>query len=179
VSDTVSAGPKVARLGTLFSLLTILAAFGTGAIFGLWEDKVKDHLKSEAAAVKDTVYKGDEALMKKVTDKSWVYCKRAHMHAAGLGAISLALIVYLGAVGTNCLFRFFGSLCVGVGALGYSVFWALAGLTAPRLGSTGAAKEELFYLAQGAAGACLVGLLFAFLAFLGSLAGGCCRRDEG
>ena len=166
---------KPAKLGTLFALLTILYSFALGATFGLFETEVKDHLAAEAAAVKDTIYEGDQAKMDKITDKSWVYCKRAHMHASGLGAIALAIIVYMGVIGTPCFIKFLGSLSIGLGALGYSVFWALAALTAPGLGSTGEAKEALWWLAQPSAGLCILGLLLAFIAFFASM---CCRCDE-
>ena len=36
---------------------------------------------------------------------------------------------------------------MGLGSLGYSMFWMLAGMRAPGLGSTGAAKESLEWLA--------------------------------
>ena len=179
---------KPAKLGTFFALLTILVAFAIGACFGLFESEIKDHLKVEAEKVKDTVYNADPvklneaqvaAKMKKITDKSWIYLKRAHLHAAGLGAIALAICIMLGII-TRCGFcKFLGSLCLGLGALGYSVFWALAGLTAPALGSTGAAKEALKYVAQPSAALCIFGLLLAFLAFFKSCCGsGCSFEDE-
>jgi len=175
MSNNGIANIKPAKLGTLFALLTILYAFALGATFGLFEDKVKDHLKAEAAAVKDTVYQGDEAKMKKITDKSWIYCKRAHMHAAGLGAIALAVIVFMGVIRTPCFIKFLGSLSIGLGSLGYSVFWALAALTAPGLGSTHDAKEALYWLAQPSAGLCVLGLLLAFIAFFASM---CCGDGD-
>ncbi|MDP6544816.1 MAG: hypothetical protein QGH60_12550 [Phycisphaerae bacterium] len=178
MSDNGIARIKPAKLGTLFALLTILYAFALGAAFGLYEKDVKGHLKAEAEAVKETVYKGDQAKMDKITAKSWVYCKRAHMHAAGLGAIALALIVFMAVSRTPCFIKFAGSLCIGLGALGYSVFWTLAALTSPGLGSTGDAKEALFWLAQPSAGLCVVGVLFAFLAFFVSMCSRCGCEDE-
>ena len=75
---------KVVRIGVILSLLTLLFAFVLGGLFGTIEGTIKGHLKAEAEAVSDTVYKGDSAKMKKITDKSWVYLKRAHFHASGL-----------------------------------------------------------------------------------------------
>ncbi|MDP6636172.1 MAG: hypothetical protein QGG42_14835 [Phycisphaerae bacterium] len=173
MSNIAIAKIKPAKLGTFFAMLTILYSFALGATFGLFEDDVKGHLKSEAAAVKETVYKGDEAKMKKITDKSWVYFKRAHMHAAGLGAIALAVALLLGVVSSCSFCKFAGSLCLGLGSLGYSVFWMLAALKAPGLGSTGDAKAALVLLAQPAAGLCILGLLFAFLAFFKSMCTSC------
>ena len=53
---------------------------------------------------------------------------------------------------------------LGGGALGYSVFWMWAGFIAPGLGSTGAAKESLRWLAMPSAGALM--LATAGVAFL-------------
>ena len=172
MSDNGIARIKPAKLGTLFALLTILYSFALGATFGLYEDEVKDHLKAEAEAVKDTIYKGDQAKMDKITAKSWVYCKRAHTHAAGLGAIALAVIVFLGVIRTPALLKFLASLCLGAGALGYSVFWMLAAHMAPGLGSTDKAKEALFWVTRAGAGLCILGLLLAFIAFFASM---CCH----
>jgi hypothetical protein len=179
MSDNGIARIKPSIIGTLLALVTILYSFGMGAGFGLCEEEVKDYLKAEAAAVKDTVYKGDEVKMKKITDKSWIYLKRAHQHAGILGVIALAVALLLGVLNSCSLCKFIGSTCLGLGALGYSVFWMLAGATAPALGSTGAAKEALMLLAQPAAGLCISGLLFAFMALFKTMccSGACESRD--
>jgi hypothetical protein len=179
MSDNPLAGIRPAKLGTFFALLTILFSFAMGAGFGLKEDDIKGYLKAEAAGVKDSVYKGDEVKMKKITDKSWVYLKRAHLHAGAMGVIALAVSLLLGLLNSCGFCKFAGSLCLGLGALGYSVFWMLAGLTAPALGSTGAAKEALKLLAQPSAGLCILGLLFAFMALFKTMccSGACEARD--
>jgi hypothetical protein len=179
MSDNPITGIRPAKLGTFLALLTILLSFALGAGFGLKEDDIKGYLKSEAAAVKDTVYQGDEAKMKKITDKSWEYLKRAHMHAGAVGVIALAVCLLLGLLNSCGFCKFAGSLCLGLGSLGYSVFWMLAGLTAPALGSTGDAKEALMLLAQPAAGLCISGLLFAFIALFKTMccSGACEARD--
>ncbi len=57
-------------------------------------------------------------------------------------------------------------LGLGAGGLGYSVFWLWAGFRAPALGSTGAAKESLKWLAIPSSGlfvaatVAVAGLLF-------------------
>ena len=172
MSDNGLAAIRPAKLGTFFALLTILYAFALGAGFGLKEGDIKGYLKAEAESVKETIYQGDEAKMKKITDKSWVYLKRAHLHAGVLGAIALAVALLLGVLRSCSFCKFAGSLCLGLGSLGYSVFWMLAGITAPALGSTGDAKEALKLLAQPSAGLCILGLLFAFIAIFKSV---CCR----
>ena len=179
MSNNGITGLRPAKLGTFLALLTILYSFALGAAFGLFEEDVKGHLKTEAEAVKDTVYQGDQAKMKKITDKSWVYLKRAHLHSGVLGGIALAIALFLGIANTCSFCKFAGSLCLGLGSLGYSVFWMLAGLTAPALGSTGAAKKTLEMLAQPAAGLCILGLLFAFMALFKTMccSGACDTRE--
>jgi len=189
---------KPARLGTFFALLTILYAFSMGAGMGLFEKEAKKFLSDEALAVKDTVYavkdakaetqpdgakktdpaKFDEKKFEEVTDKAWKYVKRSHEHAAGLGAISLAICLMLGIISRCGFCKFLGSLCLGLGALGYAVFWALAAWKAPSLGSTGAAKEMFIYIAQPSAGLCLFGLLLAFMAFFKACCGSGCTVEH-
>jgi hypothetical protein len=179
MSDNGIARIKPSIIGTLLALVTILYSFGMGAGFGLCEEEIKDYLKGEAAAVKDTVYKGDEVKMKKITDKSWVYLKRAHLHAGVLGAIALAVALLLGVLNSCSLCKFIGSTCLGLGALGYSVFWMLAGATAPALGDTEIAKEALVWLAQPSAVLCIAGLLFAMMALIKSMFCSCsCQSHD-
>jgi len=153
------------RVGILFSLLTLLYGFGLGAAFGAAEDSIKGHLAAEATAVLEHAYGGDDAAAKKVTDKSWVYFKRAHLHANGLGTSGLVLIVLLSFLGVGRTAKTYTALALGVGGLGYATYWMLAGLRAPGMGSTGAAKESLGWLAIPSSGLCIVGVT-AVLVFL-------------
>ncbi len=147
------------RLGAALALLTLLYGFGLGGTFGAFEDDIKGHLKSEGQAVLDAEYGGDEAALKKVTDKSWVYFKRAHLHANGLGTASLALILLLSHLPLDRRVRRFTALALGIGALGYPLFWMLSALRAPGMGGTGAAKESLQWLAVPSSGLCILGLV--------------------
>ncbi len=147
------------RLGTALALLTLLYGFGLGGTFGAFEDNIKGHLKREGQQVLDTEYGGDEAALKKVTDKSWVYFKRAHLHANGIGTASLALILLLAHLPFDRRVKRLTALALGMGALGYPLFWMLAALRAPGMGGTGAAKESLQWLALPSSALCILGLL--------------------
>ena len=52
---------------------------------------------------------------------------------------------------------------LGIGALGYSLFWMLAAFRAPALGSTDLAKESLNWLAMPTAACCLLGLVLVLV----------------
>lgn len=148
---------RPALAGLLLGVLTLLYGFGMGIAFGGFEDAFLTRLKHSAMAVRDTVYQGDEARMKPVLDKSWKYMQRAHLHAGGLGASSLALILVAALVGTPGWLLRVVSLGLGGGSLGYSLYWMWAGFRAPALGGTSLAKESLEWLAVPSSGALIAG----------------------
>jgi hypothetical protein len=156
---------KGMKIGVSFALLSLLYGFGLGAVFGAAEDSIKAHLEEEGRAVLETVYEGEPARMDKIVSKSWTYFKRAHLHANGIGTASLAMILLLACIGTGGRLEQVAAALLGVGALGYSSFWMFAGLTAPGLGSTGAAKEALQWLAIPTSGACIAGLILVLVLF--------------
>lgn len=163
MNTEVSEKLRVVRTGLLLSLLTLLFGFGLGLTFGAFEDSIKGYLKDKAAQAKETAYQGDEVLMKKITNKSWVYLKRAHLHANGLGVIAVCLVLLTVILPMPDKIKTLTALCLGFGSLGYSVFWMFAGLKAPGLASTGAAKESLRLLALPSSGLCMAGLLLVFV----------------
>jgi len=154
------------RFGIFLALLTLLYGFSLGGAFGAFEDNIKGSLQATADEVKTTVYKGDEAAMKKITDKSWTYMKRAHLHANGLGTAALAIIFVL--AGTSASSRLKGVIsgALGIGALGYSSFWMFAAQRAPAMASTHDAKESLSWLAIPSAGLCILGLIAVMVLFV-------------
>jgi hypothetical protein len=127
-----------------------------GGVFGLNEDIIKNRLAASAAAVTATVYQGDAAAADPVVAKSWEYMQRAHLHGGAIGTAAVGLIVVMLLIGTTSRTTRVLSLALGLGALGYAVFWMWAGFLAPGLGSTGAAKESLRWLAVPSAGAVLL-----------------------
>jgi len=148
------------RFGLCFALLAILFGFGMGGLFGGFEDMLKNDLKSRALAVLDSVYKSDQTKLQATIDKAWVYYQRSHLHGASIGTASLACILTLAFMHRpGSRVKAAVALALGVGALGYALYWLWAGYRAPELGSTSAAKESLKWLAIPASGAALLGIL--------------------
>lgn len=139
--------------GLLLGVLTLLYGFGLGVVFGVNEDAIKARFKASAEAVKATAYKGDEAAVKLVLERSWTYMKRAHLHAGGLGVNTIALSLLLVALGAAAVHTRWLSIALGAGGLGYSIYWMWAGFRAPGMGGTTPAKESLAWLAMPASGA--------------------------
>jgi hypothetical protein len=144
--------------GILLAFASIAFGFGLGAAFGAAEDDLKDHLRESAQAVLESVYAGDESQARPVVGKSWTYFKRAHLHANALGTTALAASLLLALLGPPGVLARLSSFGLGAGALFYSAYWLFAGLMAPELGSTSAAKESLAWLAIPSSGACVAGL---------------------
>lgn len=129
-------------------MLTIFYGQAMGIVFGLNEAAIKNELKHSASEVQESVYQGDEALIRAVTSKSWAYMKRAHLHAGGMGTTAVCLIVLVCFMTPSRRLLQAISLGLGAGGFGYSIFWMWAGFRAPSLGGTGAAKESLKWLAM-------------------------------
>ena len=157
------ASARPALPGLLLAVAAVLFGFGMGIVFGLNEDVIKDKLAGDTAAVTATAYAGDATAAKAVVDKSWSYMQRAHLHGGSIGTAAIGLIVVLVLLGTPALTTRILSLALGLGALGYSVFWLWAGFRAPGMGSTGAAKESLSWLAMPSSGMVLVATAAVFL----------------
>lgn len=169
--DELTQALRQQRWGLLLSLLACLSGFALGGVFGAFEDDLKGGLAESASAVLADVYDGDEALAKKVTDKAWVYYKRAHMHWGGIGAATLSISLLLALALRAGVAARWTSLALGLGAVGYPTFWLLAGRRAPALGGTGAAKETLQWLAIPSSGLLLVGTAAALVLIAARLFG--------
>lgn len=147
---------RAALPGLAFAVFAVLFGFAMGGLFGLNEAIIKDRLAASAAAVTATVYNGDAAAAEPVVAKSWDYMQRAHLHGGAMGTAAIALIGVLLMIGTSPRVTRVLSLALGIGSLGYALFWMWAGLRAPGLGSTGAAKESLRWLAMPSSGAVML-----------------------
>jgi hypothetical protein len=126
---------RAALPGLAVAVLTVLFGFAMGGIFGLNEDIVKNRLATSASAVTATVYQGDAAAAEPVVAKSWEYMQRAHLHGGAIGTAAVGLIVVMLLIGTTPRATRVLSLALGLGGLGYAVFWMWAGFIAPGLGS--------------------------------------------
>lgn len=140
------------RWPLVFSVAAILFGQAIGVAFGVAEEAMKAMLQADANEVLAGAYGNDAAKAKAVVDKSWVYLKRAHLHAGALGASSVAVITVLVFLRSPLAIRRIAAWAIAVGSFGYGWFWLLAGFKAPALGSTGAAKESLVWLAWGSSG---------------------------
>jgi hypothetical protein len=157
------------RFGLTLAMISFVLGFALGISFGAAEAQIKTHLKSRAAVVLDSVYRGDEQRAERVWKKSWSYFKRAHLHAGAMGAAALAMMLLAVQLPGSQLLKTTSANMLGVGAVGYPLFWLLAGLRSPTLGDTHMAKESLAWLAIPSASLFTLGTLLV-LGLLGAAA---------
>jgi hypothetical protein len=167
------------REGLFLGILAVAGGWGLGVAFGLVEDAMKEGLRRSAEASRPAYLAaaaGEEgaaaAAMAATRDKAWSYYQRAHLHAGGIGAVVIGLCLALAQLEGRRGLRKVASALLGIGAVGYPLFWMLAARRAPGLGSTRAAKESLAWLATPSVGALVVGLAIALGLLVESLYGG-------
>ncbi len=154
------------KIGIILAFLAILLGGGLGLSFGCCEDSLKGGLRSSAYDVLKQKYGDDLEKANKVIKKSWVYYKRAHLHSQTMGVMAIVFSLLVVWLNFKPIFQKGISILSGLGSLGYGLFWLFAGMRAPGLGSTSAAKESVGLIAQISggsffiAGAGLFALLF-------------------
>jgi hypothetical protein len=150
---------KPMRVAIAIALLTLIYGFVMGAVFGALEDQLKEDLFKRGHAQIEDVYNGDAAQLEAVVNKSWIYYKRSHMHANGIGAVSLVLSLVLTLFIEYSKWPIRVAALFSIGGLGYGLFWLLAGYHAPVAGSTDAAKAAFAWLAIPSTAMMLFGLM--------------------
>ena len=153
---------KHIRFGLAFAMLAILFGGLMGLGFGCCEDSFKDKFKEDATSVLKEKYNGDQKKADKVSAKSWVYMKRAHLHSQTMGVISIVLSLIAVGLGFSPNLQTGISFLSGLGSIGYGLFWFLAGFLAPSMGSTDTAKEILGLLAQISTGSFFISVVGLF-----------------
>ena len=162
----VDLGPV--RFGLLLGLLAVLYGWALGLVFGVNEDGIRERFLADAEASRAIYLQkaGSEAgaaeAIRKIDETAWRYFLRAHLHAGGIGSIAIGASVVLSLLAVGRGPKTAASLLLGVGAIGYPLFWMLAGMRAPGLGSTAAAKESLQWLAIPSAGGLFIGGVITF-----------------
>lgn len=135
------------RWGLVLCIITILFSFVLGGWMGADENFFKGNFKQTVKVNAVSVYANDKVKMDRAEERAWIYVKRSHMHAAGLGPIGLALLAPLPFLIKSSKIKALIAIAYGLGSFGYSLSWIVSGYRIPLLGTTTAAKESIAWLA--------------------------------
>lgn len=131
--------------GLMLSFLAVLTGTGAGMAFGLVEDEVKDYFLQKAQTHVNAAY-GVSADPTKLAKDAWRYVQRGHVHAQGLGALGIGIILVLTITRASPKVKTLLSTGIGLGAVLYPFCWFLAGFRIPSVGKE-AAKASVDWLA--------------------------------
>jgi hypothetical protein len=151
------------RYGIAVALVAILFGGLLGLSFGCCEDSIKGNLRASADAVLDKHYSGDANKAVSTVKNAWVYYKRAHLHSQTMGIIAIVFSLLTAWLNFRPAFQKGISLLSGLGSLGYGMFWLLAAMLAPGMGSTHVAKESVALIAQLSGGAFFISGVAVFV----------------
>jgi hypothetical protein len=154
--------------GLLISFLAIVVGTVLGTAFGLFEDQIKDALLADVTA-HPQIHEQTPDNVKKQASDGWRYFQRAHMHAQGLGALGVGIILVLGMSWVSVSVKRWLAIATGLGALLYPFCWLLMGM---RIGSMGkkAAHASVDWLAAVSVPLFFSGMMLTLLIlFLGWL----------
>jgi hypothetical protein len=156
------------RFGLLLGLLAVLYGWSLGLVFGVGEDAIRERFVADAEASRAKYLQkagseeGATAAIKRMDETAWRYFLRAHLHAGAIGSIAIGGSVLLALLSVGRAPKLVASLLLGIGAVGYPLSWMLAGMRAPGLGTTAAAKESLLWLAVPSSVGLFIGGLMTF-----------------
>ncbi|MBP2633844.1 MAG: hypothetical protein H6Q70_4472 [Firmicutes bacterium] len=145
------------KWGFVLAIFTILLGFILGAVMGGAESQIKAFWSASAQPGLATLYNNDPQKITAIVERSWKMLQRAHMHAAAIGAASLALMYLLACLNVANVYKKWTSIALGIGTLGYSLSWLYTAFAAPVIGSIPATKASIHLLAAGSIGMLLAG----------------------
>ena len=98
------------------------------------------------------------AKIKSETEKNWRYYQRYHFHATGIGAMMMAMLLFLAQLNIGAKAFYPPAYLLSVGGLLYPFVWLFAGVYGPEMGRTEA--KEAFAILGYMGGLFLAGSLW-------------------
>ncbi len=145
-------------------LLAIAGMFGgvfIAILFGVNEDMFQARIAAgleqnvKIQAMTDPVAKAEK--IKVEADKNWRNYQRFHFHATGIGAMMLALLLFLAQVEASEKLKLTAAYLIAIGGFFYPFVWLFAGIYGPQMGRHEA--KEAFRIFGYSGGLFLVGAL--------------------
>ncbi|HSF08172.1 MAG TPA: hypothetical protein VLA60_02095 [Nitrospirales bacterium] len=153
---------SLVKIGLALVLLGLLFGVGMGIVFGVNEDVFKDYI-AQGITANPGVHDSKSA------DKIWRYAQRAHFHATGIAAFSLALVILVMFSTLKPTYKKASAILLGLSSF-YPLSWYTMFWLAPSIGRGPAHGHILteFFAYTGVGGLLLGAFFLCANVFLGS-----------
>lgn len=143
----------------------VLIAIGFGVNEEYFQNKIADGLSRNIEIQQMTDSAAKEIKLKSEGDKNWRYYQRFHFHATGIGALNLALLIFLSFISVSGPVKIVTAYATALGGFFYPFVWLFAGMFGPEMGRH--AAKEAFAIFGYMGGVFLLGSLsILFLAII-------------
>ncbi len=155
----------IRKLPFALAILSMAGGVFIAILFGVNEEMFLERIRSgleknvKIQAIENTEEKA--AKIKSETDKNWRYYQRYHFHATGIGAMMLAMLLFLAQLKISAKAFYPPAYLLSVGGLLYPFVWLFAGLYGPEMGRTEAKEAYAIFGYMG--GLFLMGSLWTLV----------------
>ncbi len=155
----------IRRIPFTLAILSMAGGVFIAILFGVNEEMFLDRIKVglEKNVKIQQIENAEErsAKIKSETDKNWRYYQRYHFHATGIGAMMMAMLLFLAQLNISTKAFYPPAYLLGVGGLLYPFVWLFAGIYGPEMGR--AEAKEAFAIFGYMGGLFLVGALWTLM----------------
>ncbi|HLA74886.1 MAG TPA: hypothetical protein VJM76_03130 [Gammaproteobacteria bacterium] len=123
------------KYGLALVILGLLFGIGLGVAFGVDEELFEQYVEQGVAA-------HPEVHDAKSQDMIWRYAQRAHVHATGIAAFSIGLLLLVAASGLKQSIQKIAAVFIGLGSL-YPLSWWSMFVLAPSIGRDAAHSHPI------------------------------------
>ena len=135
----------------------VFVAILFGVNESMFKSRIRDGLSRNETIQQIADPSAKAAMVKNEMSKNWRYYQRFHFHSTGIGAMSLALLCFLGFLGAPRKLKLLAAYTTSIGGFLYPFFWLFAAMYGPEMGRHAAKQTFAFFGYMG--GVFLVGTL--------------------
>lgn len=155
----------IQKIPFVLALLSMIGGVFIAILFGVNEEMFIHRIQSgleKNTKVQQIVNPDEKAdKIKAETDKNWRYYQRFHFHATGIGAMMMAVLLFLIQLNISAKSFYGPAYLVSIGGFLYPFIWLFAGIYGPEMGRSEA--KEAFAIFGYMGGLFLIGGIWSLV----------------
>ena len=152
------------KIPYLIAIAGMIAGVFIAILFGANEEMFKNKIKAgleQNVKIQQMAEPERTAKLASEQDKNWRYYQRFHFHSTGIGAMSLALLIFLSFIAAPERIRAVTAYGTAIGGMLYPFVWLFSGIYGPSMGRSEA--KEAFAVFGYMGGVFLLSTLAIFI----------------